>query len=215
MGKSIAAKGGLGKPVASAAIFRKPTQAIPKAEQSCYMSQNRADNTGKLSMNITAKLLIVVAALGLAACKNPNRYGAGAGANGAMAGMGDASDPRSAAYFNQSIGDRVLFLVDQSTLSDAGRQILMGQAQWLNANPTYAVIIEGHADEQGTREYNLSLGAKRAAAVQDFLISQGVSAARLRTISYGKERPLEVCSDEACYAQNRRAVTVLQLGGGA
>jgi peptidoglycan-associated lipoprotein len=169
-------------------------------------------------MNITPKLLILVAAIGLAACKNPDRYGAGAnGALGAGAGMGlgDASDPRSAAYFNQSIGDRVLFLVDQSTLSDAGRQILMGQAQWLNANPTYAVIIEGHADEQGTREYNLSLGAKRAAAVQDFLISQGVAAPRMRTISYGKERPLEVCSDEACYAQNRRAVTVLQLGGGA
>jgi len=169
-------------------------------------------------MNITTKLLILVAALGLAACKNPGRYGAGA--NGAMgagagAGMGDASDPSSAAYFNQSIGDRVLFVVDTSTVSDAGRSILMGQAQWLNANPTYAVIIEGHADEQGTREYNLSLGAKRAAAVQDFLISQGVAAARMRTISYGKERPLEVCSDEACYTQNRRAVTVLQLGGGA
>ena len=168
-------------------------------------------------MNITTKLLILVCALGLAACKNPNRYGAGAnGALGAGAGgLGDASDPRSAAYFNQAIGDRVLFLVDQSTLSDAGRQILMGQAQWLNANPTYAIIIEGHADEQGTREYNLSLGAKRAAAVQNFLISQGVAAPRMRTISYGKERPLEVCSDEACYAQNRRAVTVLQLGGGA
>ena len=167
-------------------------------------------------MNITTKLLILVAALGLAACKNPGRYGAGAnGAMGAGAGMGDASDPSSAAYFNQSIGDRVLFVVDTSTVSDAGRSILMGQAHWLNANPTYAVIIEGHADEQGTREYNLSLGAKRAAAVQDFLISQGVAAARMRTISYGKERPLEVCSDEACYTQNRRAVTVLQLGGGA
>lgn len=163
-------------------------------------------------MNVTANLLILVAALGLAACKNPDRYGA-AGA-GAGAGLGDANDPRSAAYFNQSIGDRVLFLVDQSTLSDAGRAILMGQAQWLNANASYAVIIEGHADEQGTREYNLSLGAKRAAAVQDFLISQGVAPPRLRTITYGKERPLEVCSDEACYAQNRRAVTVLQLGGG-
>ncbi|MDZ7905317.1 MAG: peptidoglycan-associated lipoprotein Pal [Cypionkella sp.] len=166
-------------------------------------------------MNVTSKLLILVAALGLAACKNPNRFGAGAnGAGGIGAGAGDASDPRSAAYFNQSIGDRVLFLVDQSTLSDAGRQILVGQAGWLNANPSYGVIIEGHADEQGTREYNLSLGAKRAAAVQDFLISQGVTAARLRTITYGKERPLEVCSDEACYSKNRRAVTVLQLGGG-
>ena len=172
-------------------------------------------------MKMTSKLLIVVAALGLAACKNPNRFGAngaggaglGAGA-GAGAGYGDASNPASAAYFNQSIGDRVLFLVDQSTLSDAGRQILVGQAGWLNANPSYAVIIEGHADEQGTREYNLSLGAKRAAAVQAFLVSQGVAPTRLRTISYGKERPLEICSDEACYAKNRRAVTVLQLGGG-
>ncbi len=169
-------------------------------------------------MKNLSTLLILVAALGLAACKNPNRYGAGgagAGAGaGVGAGLGDASNPASPAYFNQSIGDRVLFLVDQSTLSDAGRQILAGQAGWLNANPTYAVIIEGHADEQGTREYNLSLGAKRAAAVQDFLISQGVSAARMRTISYGKERPLEVCSIESCYAKNRRAVTVLQLGGG-
>ena len=170
-------------------------------------------------MKMTSKLLILVAALGLAACKNPDRYGAGGaggvGAGAGAGGLGDASNPSSAAYFNQSIGDRVLFLVDQSTLSDAGRQILVGQAGWLNANPSYGVIIEGHADEQGTREYNLSLGAKRAAAVQDFLISQGVAPTRLRTISYGKERPLEVCSDEACYTKNRRAVTVLQLGGGA
>jgi peptidoglycan-associated lipoprotein len=90
-----------------------------------------------------------------------------------------------------------------------------GQAQWLNTNPGYAAIIEGHADEQGTREYNLALGAKRASAVQEFLISQGVAANRMRTISYGKERPLEVCSDEACYAKNRRAVTVLSVGAGA
>jgi peptidoglycan-associated lipoprotein len=167
-------------------------------------------------MTHTTKLLMLVAALGLAACKNPDRYGAnGTMGAGAGTGMGDPSNPASPAYFNQSIGDRVLFLVDQSTLSDAGRQILMGQAAWLNANPSYGVIIEGHADEQGTREYNLSLGARRAAAVQNFLISQGVAATRLRTITYGKERPLEVCSEEACYAQNRRAVTVLQLGNGA
>ena len=162
-------------------------------------------------MNITVKLLIVVMALGLAACKNPNRDGAG---GMGMAGQGDASDPRSPAYFNQTIGDRVLFLVDQTTISDQGRTILAGQAQWLNTNQNYAVIIEGHADEQGTREYNLSLGAKRAAAVQDFLISQGVAANRMRTISYGKERPLAICSDEECYSKNRRAVTVLQTGGG-
>ena len=168
-------------------------------------------------MNLTTKALIVVMALGLAACKNPNRYGAdGANAAGGatQGGLGDPSNPASPAYFNQTIGDRVLFLVDQSTISDQGRMILAGQAQWLNANANYAVIIEGHADEQGTREYNLSLGAKRAAAVQDFLISQGVAATRMRTISYGKERPLAVCSDEECYSKNRRAVTVLQVGGG-
>ncbi len=168
-------------------------------------------------MNLTTKMLIVVMALGLAACKNPNRYGAD-GANGAggmaQGGLGDPSNPASPAYFNQTVGDRVLFAVDQSTISDQGRMILAGQAQWLNTNPNYAIIIEGHADEQGTREYNLSLGAKRAAAVQDFLISQGVGAQRMRTISYGKERPLAICSDEECYSKNRRAVTVLQVGGG-
>lgn len=165
-------------------------------------------------MNLTTKILIVVMALGLAACKNPNRFGAnGAGAM-TQGGLGDPSNPASPAYFNQTVGDRVLFAVDQSTISDQGRMILAGQAQWLNTNANYAVIIEGHADEQGTREYNLSLGAKRAAAVQDFLISQGVAPTRMRTISYGKERPLAICSDEECYSKNRRAVTVLQVGGG-
>jgi peptidoglycan-associated lipoprotein len=165
-------------------------------------------------MNLTTKALIVVMALGLAACKNPNRYGADGAGGTTQGGLGDPSNPASPAYFNQTIGDRVLFLVDQSTISDQGRMILAGQAQWLNSNANYAVIIEGHADEQGTREYNLSLGAKRAAAVQDFLISQGVAATRMRTISYGKERPLAICSDEECYSKNRRAVTVLQVGGG-
>ena len=123
--------------------------------------------------------------------------------------------PQSIAYFNQTVGDRVLFVVDQSTLSDEGRAVLDGQAGWLTANPDYAIIIEGHADEQGTREYNLSLGARRAAAVQDYLISQGVPAGRMRTVSYGKERPIEVCSTESCYSQNRRSVTVLSMGAGA
>ena len=175
-------------------------------------------------MTLLPKAMLLVAALGLAACNNPDRFGAGgAGAGGAGAGaggfvdttgLGDPNDPTSIAYFNQSIGDRVLFAVDQHTLSPEARTILAGQANWLNTNPSYAVIIEGHADEQGTREYNLSLGARRAASVQNFLISQGVSAGRMRTISYGKERPIEVCSDEACYTKNRRAVTVLSIGGG-
>ena len=173
-------------------------------------------------MSMVSKSLLLVVAFGLAACNNPDRYGAG-GANGAGAngmnggfvdtnGLGDPSNPQSIAYFNQSVGDRVLFLVDQSSLTDEARGVLAGQAQWLATNADYAIIIEGHADEQGTREYNLALGARRAAAVQNYLISQGVPAARMRTISYGKERPIEICSEEACYSKNRRAVTVLSAG---
>lgn len=126
--------------------------------------------------------------------------------------LGDPADPTSVAYFNQSIGDRVLFEVDQHTLTPQSESVLAGQANWLAQNPEYSAIIEGHADEQGTREYNLALGARRASSVQNYLISQGVAPSRLRTVSYGKERPLEVCSDESCYRQNRRAVTVLSAG---
>ena len=173
-------------------------------------------------MTVAVKSLLLIAVLGLAACNNPDRYGAGGpgGAEGGTGGidvngLGDPSNPTSIAYFNQTVGDRVLFQVDQSTLTPEGRSTLTAQAQWLLTNPGFAAIIEGHADEQGTREYNLALGARRAAAVQNFLISQGVPASRLRTISYGKERPIEVCSEEACYAKNRRAVTVLSAGVGA
>ena len=176
-------------------------------------------------MTLMPKALLLIAALTLAACQNPNRHGANGpgGADGTAGtggyidttGLGDPNDPRSIAYFNQTVGDKVLFAVDQSTLSPEGRSILTGQANWLNQNPAYAIIIEGHADEQGTREYNLALGARRAAAVQQFLISQGVAGNRMKTISYGKERPIEVCSDESCYSRNRRAVTVLSAGAGA
>jgi peptidoglycan-associated lipoprotein len=106
----------------------------------------------------------------------------------------------------------VLFLVDQSTLTPSARTTLDAQANWFNNNPEYTAVVEGHADEQGTREYNLALGARRASSVQEYLVSRGVAPTRLRTVTYGKERPLEICSDEACYSQNRRAVTILQAG---
>ena len=171
-------------------------------------------------------VLLLCGAMALAACNNPDRFGAGGavgddsyGAGGAggigVGGLGNPGDPNSPAYFAQTIGDKVLFAVDQSTLTPEARAVLTNQAVWLNQHPEYTAIIEGHADEQGTREYNLALGARRASAVQQFLISQGVVASRLRTVSYGKERPLQVCSDEACYAQNRRAVTVISTGAGA
>jgi len=154
---------------------------------------------------------LLVGAVALSACSN-NRFD-GAGAD--TAGTGSASDPTSQAYFQETIGDRVLFAVDTSTLTPQAEGVLAQQATWLSDNPAYAAIIEGHADEQGTREYNVALGARRASAVQGYLIERGVAPNRLKTVSYGKERPLAICSDESCYAQNRRAVTVLTAGVGS
>jgi peptidoglycan-associated lipoprotein len=157
---------------------------------------------------------MLIGALALTGCDKKSRFDDTAAAGGAFA-AGSASDPTSPAYFQQTIGDRVLFAVDQSTLSAEAQNVLTKQAAWLGENPEYTALIEGHADEQGTREYNLALGARRASAVQSFLIDRGVAPNRLKTISYGKERPLAICSDETCYAQNRRAVTVLTAGIGS
>lgn len=156
--------------------------------------------------------MILCAVLAVAGCSD--RFGGptGYGAGGAP---GTAADPSSVAYFEQSVGDRVLFAVDESTLNAAARATLAEQAKWLQANGMYTAVIQGHADEQGTREYNLALGARRASAVQEYLIAAGVAPSRLKIVSYGKERPLEICSTESCYAQNRRAVTVLATGAGA
>ncbi|MFC3614198.1 peptidoglycan-associated lipoprotein Pal [Lutimaribacter marinistellae] len=160
-----------------------------------------------------------LALLSVAACSNVTGQddlgvgGAGTGTGASGTGQpGLVGDPASPAYFQQAIGDRVLFAVDQSTLGDEARAILEQQAQWLITNGDYVATIEGHADEQGTREYNLALGARRANAVKEFLVLRGVPASRLTTVSYGKERPIEICSEEACYTKNRRAVTVLAGG---
>ena len=162
-------------------------------------------------MNVLGKLAALGALTLVAACSNndPSTWGSGgAGGSGALA-PGSVSDPRSPAYFQQAVGDRVLYEVDQSTLTPAAQATLQAQAEWLMANPDYTATIEGHADEQGTREYNLALGARRANAAREFLVSRGVAGNRLTTVSYGKERPIEICSEESCYAKNRRAVTVL------
>jgi len=163
-------------------------------------------------MKLYSKAFLAVIAIVLTACTNAGRFDqSGFGAGGS--GLGDVRDPTSQAYFQQSIGDRVLFAVDQSLLSEQARQILAAQAVWLTSNGEFSAIIEGHADEQGTREYNLALGARRANAVVEFLVSQGVAAGRLQSVTFGKERPIAICSDESCYAQNRRAVTVVAAGG--
>lgn len=168
-------------------------------------------------MKLTTKILLIVGCMSMAACTNAGRFGAddgGAGAFDANAGVvpGGAGDPTSTVYFQQAVGDRVLFLVDQSSLTEVGRATLDGQATWLMTNSDYTAIVEGHADEQGTREYNIALGSRRADAARSYLISKGVPSSRLQIVSYGKERPIEVCSEEACYAKNRRAVTVLAGG---
>ncbi|EAU44982.1 peptidoglycan-associated lipoprotein Pal [Salipiger bermudensis] len=174
-------------------------------------------------MTYLSKALMIAAALGLAACTSGDRFGAGSGADGYGAGAGanagivpgSANDPQSPAYFNQTIGDRVLFLVDQSSLTPEAQATLDAQAGWLMTNSDYLAVIEGHADEQGTREYNIALGARRANATMEYLISKGVAPNRLKIISYGKERPVEICSEESCYAKNRRAVTVISMGLGS
>jgi peptidoglycan-associated lipoprotein len=168
-----------------------------------------------MTLRFRASALILTTALALSACAQGGLRDGDAVNLNAQGGLGAASDPTSVAYFNQVVGDRVLFAVDQSTLDAQAQATLDGQAQWLLTNTEYAVLIEGHADEQGTREYNIALGARRAAAVRDYLVSRGVPAGRLNTISFGKERPLEICSDESCYRQNRRAVTVVSFGPGA
>jgi peptidoglycan-associated lipoprotein len=146
---------------------------------------------------------ILIAALSMAACaKNP------ANQNAALANA-SAATPGSQQDFVVNVGDRVFFSTDSTELSPQAIATLEKQAQWLRAYPQYTFTIEGHADERGTREYNIALGARRAQAVRDYLTSRGVQPRRMRTISYGKERPVAVCNDISCWSQNRRAVTVL------
>lgn len=112
--------------------------------------------------------------------------------------------------FVQNAKDRVFFGFDKSNLSAESVNVLKAQAEWLKANPDTKVVVEGHTDDRGTREYNLALGERRAVAVKNYLISRGVNADRIRVISYGKERPAVVGANEAAWAQNRRAVTVVR-----
>ena len=123
--------------------------------------------------------------------------------------MGGAAVPGSQQDFIVNVGDRVFFETDSSELTPQARDTLDKQAQWLTQYNRYAFTIEGHADERGTREYNIALGARRAQTAREYLISRGVMAQRMHTISYGKERPVAVCNDISCWSQNRRAVTVL------
>jgi peptidoglycan-associated lipoprotein len=144
--------------------------------------------------------------LALGACaKNPADSDAINGAYGAGAGAG----PGSYQEFSSNVGDRVFFETDQTDLTSQGQATLDKQAEWLNRYGRYSFTVEGHADERGTREYNFALGSRRAETVKNYLISKGVSGSRMKTISYGKERPVATCDDISCWSQNRRVVTVL------
>jgi peptidoglycan-associated lipoprotein len=143
----------------------------------------------------------VIAALAIAGCAKQQAEQTGL--------VGGAATPGSQQDFVVNVGDRVFFETDSSELTEQARATLDKQAQWLGNYNHYAFTIEGHADERGTREYNIALGARRAETVREYLVSRGVSGQRMRTISYGKERPVALCNDISCWSQNRRAVTVL------
>jgi peptidoglycan-associated lipoprotein len=173
------------------------------------------------SARCAAFALALGAAFALASCaKNPDEAandlaggvgGAGAGGRGGIA-RGGVGAPGSPQEFANSVGDRIFFETDSTELTSTAQATLDKQAQWLARYSRYSFTIEGHADERGTREYNFALGAQRAEAAKNYLISHGVAASRIKTVSYGKERPVAVCDDISCWSQNRRAVTVLPGG---
>lgn len=146
---------------------------------------------------------VIAFALLIAACarSQPKEYGIGS--------TGGVASPGSPQEFAVNVGDLVHFQEDSSALTGEATNILRNQARWLNQYSQYTITIQGHADERGTREYNLALGARRAMAVRTFLAQIGVNASRIRTVSYGKERPIAVCDEPSCWSQNRRAQTVL------
>jgi peptidoglycan-associated lipoprotein len=166
----------------------------------------------------TTGALMLVALLAAGCARNsdvtiPDAGYSGAGGFGTdgvgTTGLGGGTLPGT------SISDRVLFSVDQATLSGEAIGILNAQVGWLTQNPTTPILIEGHADERGTGEYNMALGSSRASAVRNHMVSQGIPDGRISIITYGRERPVATCPEESCFAQNRRAVTVVTGGPGA
>lgn len=160
---------------------------------------------------MTYKTLAFLAALALlgACAEKPATTGATTGTGAAASTTGGAV-PGSEQDLVANVGDRVFFAFDQSNLSGDARATLDRQAAWLQRYPQVSVQIAGNCDERGTEEYNLALGQRRANAARDYLVAHGVSGARITTISYGKERPVALGSDEQAYAQNRNAITSVQ-----
>jgi peptidoglycan-associated lipoprotein len=160
-----------------------------------------------MTMAATKSLLAAIAAAGLlVACSSDSDT---ANTGGAGAGAGQIR-PGSQEDLVANVGDRVLFDTDRSSIRADQRPVLERQARWMGQYPQVQVMVEGHADERGTREYNLALGQRRANAARDVLVAGGVAGTRIQTISYGKDRPEALGSNEQAWAQNRRAVTVVR-----
>ena len=157
-------------------------------------------------------LAAISAALLLGGCSHKATEAPAAGDTSASSSTSETIVPGSRRDFEVNVGDRVLFDYNTSDLDEGDRAILQKQAAWLAKYPQVTLQVEGHCDERGTREYNIALGARRAQAVKEFLVSLGVNSSRLDTISYGKERPVCVESNESCWAQNRRGVSVITAG---
>jgi peptidoglycan-associated lipoprotein len=162
-------------------------------------------------MNIFVKSLAVLSAVFLlSACDSMGGSSSGQNGTGGVGGVtGNGPHDGSQADLTQNVGDRVFFEVDRSDLTDESQTTLKRQAEWLRQYPKVSLTVEGHCDERGTREYNLALGERRATATKKYLVGLGVASSRISTISYGKERPAAVGSDESAWSQNRRSVSVI------
>ena len=160
-------------------------------------------------MKLSLKLMAALSAIALlSACETPNA--GGGGVNGDGTGQNNPYGVDGGGTLpGTNISDRVFFDYDSSVITAEGESVLQAQVGYLNQNSQLGITIEGHCDERGTREYNLALGERRAAAAKRYLVSQGVSSQRINTVSFGKERPAMTGSDEGSWAQNRRAVTVV------
>lgn len=156
--------------------------------------------------------LVIAICLTLTACakKAPEQLPPAPGADADIPGdrSGEIVKGSQEDFLASTVSDRILFDTDQYDVDAQDQAILQSQVVWLSANPTVHVLVEGHCDERGTREYNIALGDRRANAAKNFLVMLGVDPSRISTISYGKERPAAMGSDENTWAQNRRAVTV-------
>lgn len=163
-----------------------------------------------MGMNVTKKLLIIGLAAALTACATKNELGQDASgvlndANGLNGGI--IAPAGSIAEFKQVVGDSILFDTNQTSVNEAGKLVLQKQYAWLRQYNVTSIKVEGHADERGTRQYNIALGAKRAASVKNYFITLGYSANAITTLSFGKERPISLCDNISCWSQNRRSVT--------